>query len=117
MPSVFCARCCVVAQLGVAFVGSVLPTPVAAANEALPIAGEVYMVPNSTNTYVTLKGRGAMQMYKAMSAKPIKDACREGRTLKSAGNLYCSLAKDGKSADCNFGLNTKTGKASLGQPC
>jgi hypothetical protein len=112
-----CAGSFTIAQLGLFLTSLALPTPVLAAIEALPIVGEVYMVPNSTNTYVTLKGKGALQMYKAMSAKPIKDACREGRTLKSAGNLYCSLAKDGKSADCNFGLNTKTGTASVGQPC
>jgi len=89
----------------------------AAAKEELPVNGKVFLVPKSTNVYVTLSGRGALDLYNAMAAKARNDACREGRKIKWSGNLYCSLARDGKSADCNFGLNHKTGKSSPGQPC
>lgn len=88
-----------------------------AANEEVPVSGKVYLVPKSSNAYVTLSGRGALDLYNAMSAKARDDSCREGRKIKWAGHLYCSLARDGKTADCNFGLNHKTGKASPGQPC
>jgi len=89
----------------------------AAASEETPVSGKVFLVPKSTNVYVTLSGRGALDLYNAMTAKARNDACREGRKIKWSGNLYCSLAKDGKSADCSFGLNHKTGKSSPGQPC
>jgi hypothetical protein len=89
----------------------------AAANEEVPVSGKIFLVPKSTNAYVTLSGRGALELYNAMPTKARADACREGRKIKWSGDLYCSLAKDGKSADCNFGLNHKTGKISPGQPC
>lgn len=92
------------------------PLPAVAAEE-MPVSGKVYLVPKSSNAYVTLSGRGAVELYNAMAAKARDDACREGRKIKWSGNLYCSLARDGKSADCNFGLNHKTGKSSPGQPC
>jgi hypothetical protein len=90
----------------------------AAAKEEVPITGKVYKVPNSTSAYVTLTGPGALQLYKEMSAKPREDACRgDGRKIKWVGNLACSLARDRASAECDFGLNVKNGKASPGRPC
>jgi hypothetical protein len=89
----------------------------ALAQEA-PVTGTVYKVPRSANAYVSLKGAGALQMYKEMAGKPRPDLCRgEGRMLKVAGNIACSIAKDGNSAVCDFGLNLKKGSASVGQPC
>jgi len=88
-----------------------------AAAAELPVSGKIFLVPNSSDAYVTLNGEGALRLYTAMAAKPRADACREGRKIKWVGNLSCSLAKDGKSADCDFGLNHRTGKLSPGQPC
>jgi hypothetical protein len=88
------------------------------AKEEVPVAGNVYKVPNSPSVYVTLKGPGALQLYKEMSAKPRNDACRgDGRRLKWAGNLACSIARDGASAECDFGINVNNGRASPGRPC
>jgi hypothetical protein len=85
-----------------------------------PVSGNVYLVPNTTDptVYVTLKGAGALQMYNSMQVKAVDDACRGGgRKYKLAGNVACSVARDGKSAVCDFGLNLKSGTASVGQPC
>jgi hypothetical protein len=90
----------------------------ALAKDELPVNGSVYKPPNSSSAYVTLKGPGALQLYKDMTAKPVNDECRgNGRKLKWAGNLACSLARDGASAECDFGVNIRNGRSSPGKPC
>jgi hypothetical protein len=98
----------------------VVSPSLAQAAQDRPISGKIYLVPNASDptVYVTLKGAGALQMYQAMQVKAVDDACRAGgRKYKRAGNVACSLARDGKSAECDFGLNLKSGAASVGQPC
>ena len=88
------------------------------AQQAAITKGEVYQPAKSSNAYVTIEGPGALRLYAAMKAKPIRDACRDnGSTIKTAGNLSCSMAAGGKAAICDFGLDTKTGKSSPQKPC
>jgi hypothetical protein len=110
-----------VARVRYVFVALCLLGPtLAQAAQDRPVNGKVYLVPNVSDptVYVTLKGAGALQMYNSMQVKAVDDACRGGgRKYKLAGSVACSLARDGKSAVCDFGLNLKSGTASVGQPC
>lgn len=90
----------------------------AQAQEGAVSKGSVFLPPKSSNAFVSIEGPGAIKLYKAMPSKAVRDAFRDnGATLKTAGNLSCSMAAGGKSAVCDFGLNVKTGRSSSQQPC
>lgn len=88
------------------------------AQEGAVSKGSVFLPPRSSNAFVTIEGPGAITLYKAMSAKAIRDACRDnGSTIKTAGNLSCSITANGKAAVCDVGVNVKTGRSSPQRPC
>jgi hypothetical protein len=100
----------------------------ASAQEAVPVKGEVFLAgktpidpppgePKNSHAYVTLTGPGALRMYRAMTAKEEKNLCEEGKTLKRAGPLACSLSRNGRSASCDFSIDLLKGALDEGQPC
>jgi hypothetical protein len=102
--------------------------PGASAQEAVPVKGEVFLAgktpidpppgePKNSHAYVTLTGPGALRMYRAMKAKEEKNLCEEGKTLKRAGPLACSLSRNGRSASCDFSIDLLKGALDEGQPC
>jgi hypothetical protein len=100
----------------------------ASAQNAIKLGGELFIAgktpldpppeePKNTHAYVTTTGPAAMQMYRNMRAKPEKDLCREGNTMKSAGPLSCSLARNGKAATCDYAIDLVKGALADGRPC
>ncbi len=112
------------AALGVALVGVLH----AQSWQAIRLAGEVAIAgrtlvdappeeSKNSHAYVTVTGPAAMQMYRNMRANAQKDDCREGNTIKQAGALSCSLARNGKAATCDFAIDLTKGVLDGGRPC
>jgi hypothetical protein len=100
----------------------VTPAP---AQEAVALSGELFVAgrtaidpparePKNSHAYFTVEGDAARRMFTSMRSKEEKDLCRgEGWKLKRAGNLYCSVAANGKDAACDFSVDIGAGKALL----
>jgi|GEM_PF-6707271 len=74
--------------------------------------------PKNSHAYFTVEGVAASRMFASMRAKEEKDLCRgEGWKLKRAGNLYCSVAPNGKDAACDFSVDMTKGALAPGKPC
>ncbi|MFO1159270.1 MAG: hypothetical protein U1E60_10565 [Reyranellaceae bacterium] len=72
----------------------------------------------NTHAYLTVTGPAALRLFRNMPAREEDDLCRgEGRKLKRAGDLSCSIAAGGKDAICDFALDLRTGKLAGGRPC
>ena len=106
-----------------------IPSPDGFAQDASAIKGVLHIAgktpvdpppnePKRTHAYLTIQGRGAVDMYRAMRARPANDVCRgEGWTIKRAGPLTCALARDGKEAECDFAIEVATGRLATGNAC
>jgi hypothetical protein len=86
------------------------------------IAGKTVVDPPPTESqnshaYVTIEGPAALRMYRNMRAKAEDDLCREGNKIKRAGNLACSVGRNGREASCDFALDLVNGTIAPGQPC
>lgn len=73
--------------------------------------------PKNTHAYVTITGAPALRMYQAMRAKAEDDLCQDDRKLKKAGNLSCSVGKNGKDASCDFAVDLVKGAIANGRAC
>lgn len=72
----------------------------------------------NTHAYLTVTGPAALRLFRNMPAREEDDLCRgEGRKLKRAGDLSCSIAAGGKDAICDYALDLRTGKLAGGRPC
>lgn len=100
----------------------------ASAQDSLPLRGEAFIAgktpvdpppgePKNSHAYVTIAGPAALRMYRAMRAKEEANACETGQKLKRAGALACSLAKDGRSAACDFSVDLIKGTLDEGRAC
>ena len=79
-----------------------------------PAAGEA----RNTHAYLTIRGEGAVRMYRAMSGVAEDDVCRgNGWKIKRAGDFACSLLGDGKKAECDFAVELQQGAIAPGNPC
>jgi hypothetical protein len=104
----------------------VTPAP---AQEAVALSGELFVAgrtaidpparePKNSHAYFTVEGDAARRMFTSMRSKEEKDLCRgEGWKLKRAGNLYCSVAANGKDAACDFSVDMTKGALAPGKPC
>ena len=104
----------------------VTPAP---AQEAVRLSGELFVAgrtaidppvrePKNSHAYFTVEGDAARRMFTSMRSKEEKDLCRgEGWKLKRAGNLYCSVAANGKDAACDFSVDMTKGALAPGKPC
>jgi hypothetical protein len=73
--------------------------------------------PKNSHAYMTVTGRAALRMYRAMTAKEEPNLCETGKRMKRAGPLYCSLSRNGRSASCDFSVNLQNGTLDDGRPC
>jgi len=100
----------------------------ASAQEASPLRGQMFLAgktpidpppdePKNSHAYLTISGPAALRMYRAMRAKEEPNECETGKKLRRAGSLSCSIAKDGKTASCDFSVDLIKGALGDGRPC
>ncbi|MFN3659423.1 MAG: hypothetical protein ACK4UO_19430 [Pseudolabrys sp.] len=101
----------------------------APAVETSPVNGSVYIAgkppidpppgaAKDSHAYLTIRGPGAVRIYRAMPAKAEDDLCRgDGWTIKRAGHFACAMARDGKKAECDFSVELHRGALDPGNPC
>jgi hypothetical protein len=98
------------------------------AQEVSPLRGEVFLAgktpvdpppeePKNSHAYLTLSGPAALRMYRAMPAKEEPNLCEQGKRMKRAGMLTCSVTRDGRSATCDFSVDLIKGALDGGRPC
>ena len=98
------------------------------AQEASTLRGEVFLAgrtavdpppdePKNSHAYMTITGPAALRMYRAMRAKEEPNLCEEGKRMKRAGALTCSLTRDGRTAACDFAVDLLNGVLDAGRPC
>jgi hypothetical protein len=96
--------------------------------ELLDLTGEMFIAgatlvdppPDEARTqaYFTIGGDAALALYDGLPSPEEPDICRgEGRNMKSAGSLYCSITGDRSEAECSFVMSLETGEAAEGLPC
>lgn len=73
--------------------------------------------PKNSHAYMTISGPVALRMYRAMPAKDEPNLCEQGKRMKRAGSLTCSITRDGKSATCDFSVDLIKGVLDGGRPC
>jgi hypothetical protein len=66
---------------------------------------------------MTVTGAAALRMYRAMRAKEQPNLCEEGKRMKRAGALTCSLTRDGRNASRDFAVDVLNGTLDAGRPC
>jgi len=101
----------------------------AVGQDAVPLRGDVMIAgpqlvdpapedPRSSHAYVTVTGAAAIRLYRSMTARAEDDICLgDGRKLKRAGGLACSIARSGRDARCDFSLDLRQGTLAGGKPC
>ena len=98
------------------------------AQEASTLRGEVFLAgrtavdppsdePKNSHAYMIVTGPAALRMYRAMRAKEEPNLCEEGKRMKRAGALTCSLTRDGRTAACDFAVDLLNGALDPGRPC
>ena len=98
------------------------------AQEVSPLRGEAFISgktpvdpppeePKNSHAYLTLAGPAALRMYRAMPAKEEPNLCEQGKRMKRAGALTCSITRDGRSATCDFSVDLIKGALDGGRPC
>jgi hypothetical protein len=96
--------------------------------QASPLRGEAFIAgktpidpppnePKSSHAYLTITGPAALRMYRNMRAKAEPNLCEEGKTMKRAGPLMCSIAANGREASCDFSVDLIRGRLDDGRPC
>lgn len=71
-----------------------------------------------THAYFWIDGAGGLVLYDSIPLPEEPDICRgEGRSMKTVGALYCSIAEDRSEAECSFALHLETGETAAGLPC
>ncbi len=117
-----------VAGSGLILAGLVAASSLCAAQEASPLRGEVLISgktpvdpppdePKNSHAYMTVSGPAALRMYRAMRAKDEPNLCEQGKRMKRAGALTCSVSRDGRSATCDFSVDLLKGPLDDGRPC
>jgi hypothetical protein len=102
--------------------------PACLAQEVSQLRGEVFLAgktsvdpppdePKNSHAYMTVSGAAALRMYRAMKAKEEANLCEEGKRMKRAGALTCSVSRDGRNATCDFSIDLINGKVDSGRPC
>lgn len=72
----------------------------------------------NTHAYLTITGAAALGLYRSMAAPEEDDFCRgDGRKLKRAGTLSCSIAAGGREVICDFAVDLRSGVMAGGRPC
>ena len=103
-------------------------TPMCLAQEVSQLRGEAFLAgktavdpppdePKNSHAYLTVSGPAALRMYRAMPAKEEHNLCEQGKRLKRAGGLTCSVTRDGRNATCDFSVDLAEGELAAGRPC
>lgn len=98
------------------------------AQENVALKGEMFIAgktpvdpppnePKNSHAYMTVTGQAALRLYRSMRGKEEKDACQDGRKIKRAGSLACSIASGGKDAVCDFSIDLVKGALESGRVC
>ena len=98
------------------------------AQQATALRGEMFVAgktavdplpnePKNSHAYLTITGPAALRMYRAMRVKDEENACEEGKRLKRAGALVCSISANGRDANCDFSVDLIKGTLDGGRPC
>lgn len=99
-----------------------------AAQQVTALRGEMFLAgktpvdpppdePKNSHAYVTLTGPAALRMYRAMRTKEEANVCEEGKRIKRAGPLTCSISANGRDASCDFSVDLIKGALADGRPC
>jgi hypothetical protein len=106
-----------------------LPAAAALAQDAVRLSGEMFIggatlvdpppgEPASTHAYLTVTGPAALRLYRSLPPREDDDLCRgDGRKVRRAGTLSCSIDAGGKEAVCDFGVDLQSGAMAGGRPC
>ena len=102
--------------------------PICLAQEISQLRGEVFIAgktpvdpppeePKNSHAYMTVSGPAALRMYRTMRAKEEANLCGEGKRMKRAGALTCSVTRDGRNAACDFSVDLIKGVLDSGRAC
>jgi len=106
-----------------------LPGAAALGQDAVRLNGEMFIggatlvdpppgEPTSTHAYLTVTGPAALRLYRSLPPREDDDLCRgDGRKVRRAGTLSCSIDARGKEAVCDFGVDLRSGAMAGGRPC
>ena len=103
-------------------------TPMCLAQEVSQLRGEAFLAgktavdpppeePKNSHAYLTVSGPAALRMYRAMPAKEEPNLCEQGKRLKRAGALVCSVTRNRRTATCDFSIDLINGALDSGRPC
>ncbi|MFO1085261.1 MAG: hypothetical protein U1E21_11895 [Reyranellaceae bacterium] len=120
----FVVACRIAAGIVVAFgSGATLAQDAVRLSGEMLIGGATLVDPppgeaKDTHAYLTVTGAAALSLYRGMAAQEEEDLCRgDGRKLKRAGALSCSIAAGEREAVCDFAVDLRSGTMSGGRPC
>jgi hypothetical protein len=72
----------------------------------------------NTHAYLTITGPAALSLYRNLPAAEEDDLCRgDGRRMRRAGALTCSIDARRQEATCDFGVDLRSGTLAGGRPC
>lgn len=88
----------------------------AMAQDVLVLRGELYIAgktpvdpppnePKNSHAYMLVTGPAALRMYRNMRAKEEDNPCEEGKKMKRAGPLLCSITANRREATCDFSVD------------
>jgi len=124
-PDSICSPC----SLVVSAVLALLPGGVAMGQDVVGLRGEMFIggaqlvdppagEAKDTHAYLAITGSAALRLYRSMPTQEQADSCRgDGRRLKRAGELSCSIDAGGREAVCDFAVDLRSGKLAGGRPC
>jgi hypothetical protein len=115
-------------EIAVAATLLLFATATAQAQQSTPLRGEMFLAgrtpvdpppgePKNSHAYATVTGPAALRMYRAMPATEEENSCEEGKKLKRAGALRCSISANGRTATCDFSIDLIKGALADGRPC
>lgn len=102
--------------------------PIGFAQDVSQLRGEAFIAgktpvdpppdePKNSHAYMTVSGPAALRMYRAMRAKEEANLCEQGKRMKRAGALTCSISRDGRNATCDFSVELIKGTLDSGRAC
>ena len=113
---------------GAGLLAAIATIATSSAQEVSQLRGEVFISgktpidpppdePKNSHAYLTLSGPAALRLYRGMTAKEEPNLCEEGKRMKRAGALTCSITRDGRQATCDFSVDLIKGTLDGGRPC
>jgi len=116
-------------SLGAAFTILVMASPLSAEERSQRLAGTYALggrtlidppagEARNTHLYIVLEGSSARDVYRAMNADAVRDACLDdGSLTKSVGAMQCTEAATTKRYSCAFAIDIAGQKIEGGAAC